>query len=57
MNYFFRRFFSFVTIREDRVRGTIPKVMQEVRRYSQWCKATNWLAEITSERESKLMGT
>ena len=56
MTYFFRRFFGFVAIREDRVGDTIPKVIQEVRRYSQWCKATNWLVEITSERESKLKG-
>ena len=33
--YFFRRFHGFVAIRENRVGGTIPKVVQEVRRYSQ----------------------
>ena len=33
--YFFHRFLGFVAIREDRVGGTIPKVVQEVRRYSQ----------------------
>ena len=57
MTNFFRRFFGFVAIMEDRVGGTIHKVMKEVRKYSQWCKATNWLAEITSERESKLKGS
>ena len=54
MIYLFRRFFGFVSIKEDRVGGTIPKIMQEVRMYYQWCNSTNWLAEITSERESKL---
>ena len=56
MTYFFRRFFGFVARREDRVGGTIPKAIQETRRYSQWYKATNWLVEITSERESNLKG-
>ena len=39
------------------MRGSIPNSMQEVRRNSQWRKATNCLGEMTSERESKSNGS
>ena len=37
--------------------GTIPNSIQEVRRNFQWRKEANYLAEITSEHESKLNGS
>ena len=53
---FFRRFLGFIVVRVKIVGDIIPNAMQEVRRYSQWRRATIFLVEITSERESKLKG-
>ena len=45
-----------VSVRVERVGGTILKTEQRVRRNSQWVKAIYCLGLITSERVSKLNG-
>ena len=45
-----------VSVRVERVGGTILKTEQRVRRNSQWVKAIYYLGLITSERVSKLNG-
>ena len=46
----------FVTMRVERIDGTILKVEQDVRRNSQLLKAIYWLGLMISEQESKLKG-
>ena len=45
-----------VSVRVERVGGTILKTEQRVKRNSQWVKAIYCLGLITSERVSKLNG-